>query len=144
MSDVQVNDERAVGSVGRIQRLANNQEPRANSGFLASRRESAHVRVGHAQILVGIHRDVIDAHFVVEVGSSRTSAVTHIADGVAAVNMLSGINRKALHVPVARRNAVAMIQDDRASIPAHEVGELNNSIRGCQNGLSIYRANVHA
>src|SRR6476620_11831716 len=118
-------------------------KPRAPSGSLTSCRESTHVRVGHAQILVRIHRDVVDAHFVVKMWAGAASAVANVADGVAAVHMLSGINREALHVSIASGDAVAVVKNDRASVSAHEVGELDDTLSGRHDWLPVNRADIH-
>ena len=102
------------------------------------------MRVGDAQVLVGIHRDIVDADFVMKVGPGRASAVADITDGVAAMHVLSGINRKALHMAIASRDSVAVIENDRSSISAHEVCEFNDSVCRGHDWLSIDRADIHA
>jgi hypothetical protein len=57
-------------------------------GFLAACGKSAHMRIGDAQILVGIYRDVVDADFIVEVRAGAAAAIADVADGVSAVHVL--------------------------------------------------------
>jgi hypothetical protein len=49
---------------------------RVVSRFLAAGGEAAIVGDGDAEILVGIHRGVVDAHFVMEVRTDRPLAPT--------------------------------------------------------------------
>jgi len=67
---------------------------------------------------VGIYWSVVDANFVVEVRAGAASAVADVADGVAAVYVLSGEDGKAGEVSVTRRDSVAMVNRDRAPTPA--------------------------
>ena len=71
------------------------------AGFLAAGGEAAIVGDGDAEILVGIDRGVVDAHFVVEVGTGRASAGPNIADYVAAVDVLSRSDGKTREMAVA-------------------------------------------
>ncbi len=64
----------------------------------------------HAEILVGIDRSVVDADFVVKMGTGGASAGADIGDGVATVNMLSGCDCEAGKVAVAGGDAVAVIR----------------------------------
>ena len=70
--------------------------------------------------------------------------VTDVADRIAAMNVLAGEDRQALHVPVACGNAMAMIEDDGASVSAHEVGKHHNCVCGCDDLLSNYRPNINS
>src|SRR5262249_46455811 len=111
---------------------------------LASGRKPADVRVGHAQILVGIHRDIVDADFVVEVRTGAASAVADVADGVTAVNMLSGEYCETLQVSVAGCDSVTVVDHDGATIPAHEIGEFNYALGWSNDRLPEDRTNVNS
>ena len=113
-------------------------------GFLTARSEAAHVRVGHAQVFVRIDWDIVDADFVVKVWAGAASAIADVADRVAPVYVLPGINRKALHVSVACGDAVAVVEDDRPTISAHEVGEFYDTFGRRHNRLPVNRTDIDA
>src|SRR5262252_9024350 len=102
------------------------------------------MRVGYAEVFVGIDRDIINADFIVKVRASASSAVPHVSNGIAAMHMLPGIDRKALHVSVAGRDSVTVIDDDRASVAAHEIGELHNTLGRSHDRLTVKSANIDA
>ncbi len=85
---------------------------------------------GHAQVFVGVDGGVVDADLVVEVGSGGAAAEADVADGVAAVDELSGSDGEAGEVAVAGGDAVSVIDDDGASVTAEEVGEDDRAVRG--------------
>src|SRR5260370_179091 len=57
--------------------------------LLAACRESTHVCDREPEILVRIYRSVVDADFVVEMGTGAASALADVSDGVSAVHMLA-------------------------------------------------------
>src|ERR1700676_2438764 len=95
---------------------------------LRARRKPADVCHGEPQILVGIHRSVVDADFVVEMGSRRASAEADVADGIAAMDVLSDSDGEARKVAVASGNAVSMVNHDSATVAAQEIGEGNGAV----------------
>ena len=62
-------------------------------GSLAAGLKTTGNRDGHAEIFIRIHWSVIDADFVVKMRSGGTSTGAHVADGVAAMDLLSGCDR---------------------------------------------------
>jgi len=56
--------------------------------FLASRFKPSAMSHRHAEILVRIDWGVVDANFVVKMRAGGASARSHVADGVAAMNLL--------------------------------------------------------
>ncbi len=62
---------------------------------LLARQEPANLRHRQPQILIGIHRNVVDADFVVEMRAGGASALADVAERIAAVNVLSGCDGKA-------------------------------------------------
>src|SRR5437764_3823968 len=102
------------------------------------------MRVGDAQVLVRIYRHVVDAYFVVEVGAGAAAAVADVPDGVAAMEVLSGVDCEAFHVAVARGDSVAMVNDDGPSVSTHEIGELDCAVSRSYDRLPVKGANVHA
>src|SRR3954469_19455524 len=111
---------------------------------LASGCKPADVRVCGAQIFVWIDRRIVDADFGVKVRSSAAASISDVADSIAAMNVLTGEYRDALHVPVAGGNAVPVIKDDSASVSAHEVGEHHNCVCGSDNLLPDCRPNINS
>src|SRR5438105_15946278 len=99
---------------------------------------------GQAQVFVGVHWRIVDANFVVEMRASGASAEAHIADGVAAVNVLAGGDGEARKMAVAGRNSVSMIDHDGAAIAAEEVGEGHGAIRGCNHRGAHIGGNIYA
>ena len=89
-----------------------------------------------AQILIGIHRGVVDADLVMQVWTGAAAAEANIADYVAAADVLAGGNREAGKVSEARNDAVTVLKNDRSTVPAHEVGEIHDAIRGCDDWLA--------
>src|ERR1035437_8507221 len=49
--------------------------------------------VGAAQIFVRIHRNLVDAHLIVQVRTGRAARLANVADHLAAGHMLAGHNR---------------------------------------------------
>ena len=89
-----------------------------------------------AQILIRIHRGVVDADFVVKMRTGTAAAEADIADHVAAADVLAGGNREARKVSEARNDAVAVLKNDRSTVPAHEISEIDYAIRGCDDWLA--------
>ena len=98
--------------------------------FLAASSESAHMCIGYAQILVGIYRDIVDTNFVVEVRTGAAAAIADVANGVAAMDVLAGVTRKALQVSVTGGDPMTVINDDRPPISTHKVRKLHNTVGG--------------
>src|ERR1700733_13616609 len=86
--------------------------------LLASGGKSAAVGYGDAEILVGIDRSVVNADFIVEMRTGRTSALAHVADHVAAMHALSSRDGKAGEMPVAGADAVAVVDHDGLAVAA--------------------------
>ena len=122
-------------------RTANDQQP--TTALLASRCEPAEVRVGHAQIFVGIDWNIVDANFIVKMWSSASSAVADVADGIAAVYVLPREYREALEMSVARSNAVSVVKNNGSPVSAHEIREFNDRFGWSDNRLSIERTDVN-
>jgi hypothetical protein len=97
--------------------------------------EAAQVSHCDAQIFVGIDRGVVDAYFVVEVGTCGASAQTDVANRVAAVNVLSSCHREARQMAVAGGDAMPVIHHHGASVAAQEVSKLDCAIRRGDDGL---------
>src|SRR6266568_4605611 len=110
----------------------------------ASRCEAAHMRVGHAQIFVWIHRNVVDPHFIVKMGPGATSAIADVADGVSAMDVLAREYCEALEMSVACGDAVTVVEDDGASVAAHEIGELNHGFGRSNDRLTVQGSDVDA
>ena len=89
-----------------------------------------------AQILVGIHRGIVDADFIVKMRTGAAAAEADVADHVAAADVLAGGNREAGKVSEARNDAVTVLKNDRSTVPAHEVSEIHDAICGCDDWLA--------
>src|SRR5215472_17253982 len=96
-----------------------------------------------AEVLVGIDGCIEDADLVVEMGAGTASALTHIAQGIAAVNHLSQAHGKTGKMPVESTDAVAVIDNDRAAVAVHQVGKLNHAIRGRNDLGADLAGNIH-
>ena len=92
--------------------------------------------MGHseAQVLVGIHRGVVDADFVVEVRPGRASAEADVADGVAAMDVLSGGDGEARKVAEAGGDSVSMVDHNSASVAAQKISERNGAVGRSDHG----------
>src|SRR5205085_8197332 len=105
---------------------------------------TADVRHRHPQVLVWVNGGFIDADFVVEMRTGRTSAQSNVAENIAPVDELAGCNCKARQMTVAGRNAVRVIDHHRAPVATQEVGKSHRTICGSQNGLADRGGNIHA
>src|SRR5437899_7752635 len=113
-------------------------------GSLASRRESAGVRNREAQVFVGIDGSVIDADFVVEVGTGAAAAQTDISDGISAVHLLSCSYGEVCQVSVAGGEAVAVVNHDGPPIAAQEIGKDHHTVGRGYHRLSVRRTDIHS
>src|SRR5271156_5893690 len=84
--------------------------------LLTLRYLAAQVRQRCLQILVRVDWRVADADLIVQMGTRRASAVSDVANHLAANHHLASNNRKARHVTVDSLNSVAMINDDLAAV----------------------------
>ena len=111
---------------------------------LAAGREPAYVRYRQAQILMRIDGSVVDADFVVEVGTSAASALADVSDRVSAVYVLAGDAGEAAQVTIANcGNAVAVVHNHGASVAAHEVGKHDHAISGRKYGLAVVGSDIN-
>src|SRR5947209_4130185 len=101
---------------------------------LRARCETADVCHREPQILVGIHRSVVDAHFVVQVRTGRASAEADVADGVAAVDVLPGGDGEAGKMAVAGGDAVSVVNHDGATVAAQKISESNCAVSRSDHG----------
>ena len=102
------------------------------------------MRVGGAQVFMRIDWRVVDADFVVEVGSCAAAGIADVADGVSAMHVLAGKDCKALHVTIACGNAMTVIEHNSASISAHEIGEDHSSVCRRDDLLPDRRPNINS
>jgi hypothetical protein len=72
-----------------------------DTGNFRNNRLEGRARDRHAEVLVGIHRGVVDANFVVKVRTGAAAAQSNIPNGVASVDILSGDYRITGKMPVA-------------------------------------------
>jgi hypothetical protein len=92
---------------------------------------------------VGVHRCVVDAHFVVKMGAGAAATFADVSDCVSAVYVLARDAGEVAKVAVARGDAVAVINDDGTSITAHEVCEYDDSIGWGYHRLAIAGSNIN-
>ena len=96
-----------------------------------------------AQILMGIHRGVLDADFIVKVRARAASAGSYIADHISAMDCFSFGGCVSRHVSEESCDSVAVIEDDRSSI-AGDVGSGSDPAIGwCDDGRSKRRRNIY-
>src|ERR1700733_9864527 len=95
------------------------------------------MRDGQTQEFVGIDWRVIDADFVVQMWTGTATAQPDVSDRVATAYILSGNYRIAGQMPVARRDAVAVVQRDRSAVSSHEVGEHYHTVGRSHHWLPI-------
>jgi hypothetical protein len=74
------------------------------------------LRVGSAQILMRIHRHVVYAHLVMEVGASSPARLSDIANHLAARYVLSRHYSNFGKVTIYRPQVMAMVEDDLFAI----------------------------
>src|SRR5438552_7012376 len=90
----------------------------ASAGVLHSRHHAGSTaRPDCAQVLVRVHRSVMNADFVVKMGAGAASAGSNIADHIATVHSRALGGCVSRHVPEQGRDSVAMIDDHGSSIP---------------------------
>ena len=119
-------------------------KPKLRTEFLASGLVAVALGYGDAEILVGIDGRVVDADFVVQVGAGGASAHANVADGVAAMDLLSGRDSESRKVAVASGNAVAVIDHDGFAVSAQKVGEGYYAVGGRDDGMTERAANINA
>src|ERR1700739_493245 len=86
--------------------------------ILAAGGEAAAMGDRNAEILIGVDRDVVDANFVVKMGTGGAAALADIADHVAAVHALSRGHGEAGKMAIAGADPVAMIDHDGFAVAA--------------------------
>src|SRR5580704_2720671 len=107
------------------------------AALLASGCESAAVGQSEPQELMGIHRSVINADFVVQVWTGAATAQPDISDRIAPSHKLSGNNRIARKMPVAGGNSVAVVKRDSPPISTHKIGESHHAIGWSDDRLPV-------
>ena len=100
--------------------------------------------VGDTQVFVWIHRHVVNADFVMKVWTSAAAAVPDIADGIASVNVLAGKYCEALEMAVASCDSVTVVENNGASVAAHEIGKLNHGLCRSNDRLAVQSSDVDA
>src|ERR1700733_9991410 len=95
------------------------------------------MRDGQTQEFVGIDWRVIDADFVVQMWTGTATAQPDVSDRVATAYILSGNYRITGQMPVARRDAVAVVQRDSSAVSSHEVGEHDHAISRSYHRLPV-------
>src|SRR5579863_2578290 len=95
------------------------------------------MRDSQTQEFVGIDWSVIDPDFVVQVRSGTATAQPDVSDGIAPAHVLSGDDRIAGKVTVARRDSVAVVKRDGPSISTHEVSKHHDAISGSYHRLPV-------
>ena len=101
--------------------------------FLASRGEAVVVGDCNTEILVRIYWGIVDADFVVKMGSGGASALAYIADDVSAVYALASRHGVTGKVSVAGADPVSVINHDGLAVAAHDITEGHDSVGGCNN-----------
>src|SRR5215471_12745091 len=96
-----------------------------------------------AEVRVGVDGCVEDANLIMEMRACASSALTHVAQGIATVNHLSRAHGKTVKMPVESADAVAVIDNDRATVAVHQVGKLNHAIRGRDDLGANLAGNIH-
>src|SRR5207248_3250176 len=98
----------------------------------------------NAQVLVRVHRDIVDTDLIVKMRTGAASAEADVANNVAAVNLLPGDDGVTGQMAVKGGQPVPMFQDDGAPVTVHEVGVGDLAVRGSNNWLAILGADIHA
>ena len=109
---------------------------------LAARLEFAAVGDGDAEVLIRIDGSIVDANFVVKMRTGRATAQPDIADGIAAMNVLSRCSSESGEVAVTSRNAMAMVNHKELAVSSHEIGEGDHAIRWGDNRMAIAAADI--
>lgn len=92
---------------------------------------------GLSKVFVGIDWGIVDANFVMQMGSGAAAAQADVSNGIAAVNVLANSHSEVGQVSVAGCDPVAMIHHKRPSIAAEEIRKQDHAVRGSDNWLSI-------
>ena len=102
------------------------------------------MRIGHAQIFVRIHRNIIDPDFIVKMGPGAAPAVADVTYGVPAMHVLAGKYCEALEMAVASCDSVTVVENNGASVAAHEIGKLNHGLCRSNDRLAVQSSDVDA
>src|SRR5580658_191833 len=98
---------------------------------------------GHAEVLVGIYRSVIDADFVVKMRPGGASALSDIANHVAAMHCLACRHRETGKMTIAGADAVAVIDHDCLAIAAQKIAKCDHPVGRGDNRGAIAAANIN-
>src|SRR5438105_12048484 len=83
---------------------------------------------GEPQIFMRIDWSVVDANFVMEVWTSAATAQTNVADGIAAMHVLSGSDCEIGQVAVASADPVTVVDHDGTAVATHEISKDHHPI----------------
>src|SRR5262249_42669419 len=107
-------------------------------------RKSARVGDRNAEVLVRIDGRVVNADFVVQMGTGAASTEAYVTDNFTAAYMLTRADRKGREVAVACNDAVSVVENHRAAVAAHIVGEVHLAISRSHYRLAYDRGNIHS
>src|SRR5580698_2973971 len=94
------------------------------------------------QILVGIDWGIVNADLVVQVRASTVPRRADIAKDVSTANVLSNGDSEPGKMSVKGLDAMAVVDDDFASVPGPEAGLHDSSISGYAHRVALVRGNV--
>src|ERR1700733_1052446 len=125
-------------SLGKANRASENWVP------LAAGLKTAALGDDKTKILIRINRRVVNANFVVEVWSCRSSAEADITDGIAPMDVLTGGDGEAGKMAVTGGDSVAVIDHEGLAVSAHEIGERDTAIGRGDDRVAIIAADIYA
>ena len=68
------------------------------------------------QIFMRVDGHLVDAHFIVKVGTCSATGLANVADDLPTLDTLTGNDRDGGEMPVERNQIVTMVEDDLPSI----------------------------
>src|SRR3984957_11408788 len=96
------------------------------------------------QILIGIDRGVVNTDLVVQVRARTVARRTYIAEDVSTMDILSRNHCEAGKMGIQGLDAVAVIDDDFASVSGTEAGLHDGSIRRRPHSVALVGGDVYA
>src|SRR5262249_49504184 len=97
-----------------------------------------------AEEFLGVDSLAIDTGLVVQVRAGRAAGRADLADDLADLHVLTDLDQDRREVAVARREAVAVIDLDHATVATRPSGRRHRAVRGDAHRIAGRRAEIEA
>ena len=97
------------------------------------------MRDAQSQVFLRVHRSVIDADFIVQVGAGGAAGQANESDELATADAITRADGKTGEMPVAGADAVAMLELNQPPVTAHGFSFGNYTVSGRDDGMAVIR-----